>query len=206
MLALARHQGWAIADYLDLNHPVQELILETFSEMTGLQIDQVEVGIDGCSAPNFAVPLASAASAFARLCDPAGLRPARASTCRTIVNAMVAHPVMIAGPGRFDTALMEVAAGRIIAKGGAEGYQGIGLLAGAIRPGSPALGIAFKISDGDLRGRARPAVALEILRQLGALAESDLEALSKFGPCIPLKNWREIQIGEARPCFELNHA
>jgi L-asparaginase II len=205
MLSLALYRGWSNANYIDLNHPVQELILGTFSEMTGVPTERVEIGIDGCSAPNFAVPLLNAALSFARLCDPVGLDPARAAACRTIVNAMSENPVMVAGPGRFDTLLMEVAAGRIIAKGGAEGYQGIGLLPDAIQPGSPALGIAIKISDGDLRGRARPAVTLEILRQLGALSDADLKSLAMFGPCLSLNNWRDIQVGEARPCFEMNH-
>jgi L-asparaginase II len=205
MLSLALYRGWSNANYIDLNHPVQELILGTFSEMTGVPTERVEIGIDGCSAPNFAVPLLNAALSFARLCDPVGLDPARAAACRTIVNAMSENPVMVAGPGRFDTLLMEVAAGRIIAKGGAEGYQGIGLLPDAIQPGSPALGIAIKISDGDLRSRARPAVTLEILRQLGALSDADLKSLAMFGPCLSLNNWRDIQVGEARPCFEMNH-
>ncbi|MBN1668783.1 MAG: asparaginase, partial [Anaerolineales bacterium] len=69
----------------------------------------------------------------------------------------------------------------------------------------PALGITLKISDGDLRGRARPAVILEILRQLGVLTAAELEALSEFGPQLNLTNYRQIHIGEARPCFQLVH-
>jgi L-asparaginase II len=203
MLAQAQYHGWSKVDYINIDHPVQKLILETFSEMTDVAIDRVQVGIDGCSAPNFAVPLINAALAFARLCDPSEAETSRASACQTITQAMSANPIMVAGPGRFDTVLMEAASGRIIAKGGAEGYQGIGLLPGAIHAGSPALGIAFKISDGDLRGRARPGVALEILRQLGALTEDEMGQLAKFGPLLQIKNWREIQVGEARPCFEL---
>jgi len=98
---------------------------------------------------------------------------------------------------------MEVGQGRIVAKGGAEGYQGVGLMPGALGPGSPALGIALKISDGDLKSRARPAVTLEVLRQLGALSSSELGLLSEFGPGAPVHNWRKIVVGQARPSFEL---
>jgi L-asparaginase II len=204
MLAQAQFHGWPKTNYIDPHHPVQELILKTFSEITGTAEEQIQVGIDGCSAPNFAIPLYNTALAFARLCDPEGLSPQRANACKTIVQAMCAAPSMVAGPGRFDTEVMEIAAGRLISKGGAEGYQGIGLLPEAINPGSKALGIAFKIGDGDLRSRARPPVAIEILRQLGALNHSEVERLEKFGPISPIINWMEIVVGEARPSFELN--
>jgi L-asparaginase II len=117
---------------------------------------------------------------------------------------MMVHPFMVAGPGRFDTRLMEVGMGKILAKGGAEGYQGIGLLPGAIAPGSRGLGIALKISDGDLRGRARSLASLEILRQLGALSLEQLQSLAEFGPILPVLNRREIAVGQIRPAFQLH--
>lgn len=204
MLAFARMNGWSTEDYLEPNHPVQQAILETFADMCSLPANQVTIGIDGCSAPNFAVPLENAALAFAHLVSPSGLSPRRAEACKTISSAITSQPFMVAGPGRFDTRLMETTNGRIIAKGGAEGFQGLSILPGAISPDSPALGIAIKISDGDPKGRARPAVCLELLRQLGALTSSDLEALSDFGPTQPVRNWRKLLVGEARPCFSLS--
>jgi L-asparaginase II len=207
MLAYARQQGWPITNYLDLSHPVQQSILHTFAEMCDLPIEQVHTGIDGCSAPNFAVPLRNAALAFARLSDPEGghVSPSqRRAACQTIQRAMTTYPEMVSGPGRFDTLLMQAAQGRLLAKGGAEGYQAIGLFPGAIRPGSPALGIVTKIADGDARGLARSAVALEVLRQLGALSTDALATLSSFGPQFPIYNWRKLLVGEGRTCFELN--
>jgi L-asparaginase II len=206
MLDLSEHLDAGGLDYIDPQHPIQREILSTFAEMCDLLPDQVSKGIDGCSAPNFAVPLRNAALAYARLCDPetGGVSPTeRASACRKITSAMMANPDMVGGPGRFDTRLMEVGQGRIVAKGGAEGYQGVGLMPGALGPGSPALGIALKISDGDLKSRARPAVTLEVLRQLGALSSSELGLLSEFGPAAPVHNWRKIVVGRARPSFEL---
>jgi L-asparaginase II len=204
MLAFARLQGWPVEDYLHPDHPVQRSILESLAEMSDLSQDQIRLGINGCSAPNFAIPLANAALALARLCDPSGLPSHRANACRAITNAMSAHPSMVAGQGRFDTRLMEAAAGRLIAKGGAEGYQGIVILPGTLGVDSPALGIAFKISDGDPKGRARPAVSLEVLRQLGGLSTAEMEKLADLGPTFPVLNWRKIVVGEARPCFTLD--
>jgi len=206
MLASARMHGWPKVSYLEHSNPLQRGILDAFAEMCDLSPEQVQLGIDGCSAPNFAVPLRNAAQAFARLCDPQQLSEPRAQACRTITSAMMAHPFMVAGPGRFDTRLMEVGAGKIVAKGGAEGYQGIGLLPGTLGPGSPALGIALKVSDGDLKGRARPLACIEVLRQLGALSPQQLPALAEFGPRLPVLNRREIEVGEARPAFQLHWA
>jgi len=203
MLALARLQDFPIEDYINPEHPIQKQILLAFSGMCGVDPEAVTLGTDGCSAPNFAIPLENAALGFARLCDPHDLPPGRARACKIITDAMISHPDMISGRGSFDTRLMEVAEGKIIAKGGAEGYQGLGIMPGAIHPGSPGIGITIKISDGDQKSRARPAVALEILSQLGALAPPQMESLSTFGPRYPLKNWRQLIVGEIRPAFEI---
>lgn len=217
MLAYARMLGistdpTAMA-YIDPRHPVQRKILSTLAEMVDLKPEDVHIGIDGCSAPNFALPLQSSALAFARICQPEGLSDARAETSHLISKAMLTYPDMIGGPDNFDTTLMQAAQGRVICKGGAEGFQAFGIMPGAISPGSPALGVAFKISDGDLkghnfpagdpRGHVRPAVALEILRQLGVFDAQDLEKVSEFGPEFPVENWRKLRVGLASPCFKL---
>jgi L-asparaginase II len=205
MLAQAVLAGQPINNYLDTNHAVQQTILRTFAEMCDMRPEDVLVGIDGCSAPTFAVPLRNAALAYARLCDPSGLPEKRAAALRRIFRAMTSNPDMIAGPGGFDTRLMEVGAGKIVVKGGAEGYQAFGLAAGALGPGSPALGITYKIMDGDSAGRARPVVALAVLRQLGVLNEQQLAGLAVYNSR-PLYNWRHLEVGVIRPTFTLELA
>jgi L-asparaginase II len=218
MLAYARYLGASKDDYIKPEHPVQQKILAAFAQMCSLDPNHVQIGVDGCSAPNFAVPLHRAALAIARLCDPdrlgAGLPENRIAACRTITQAMLAHPGMIAGPISFDTLLMTAADGRVLSKGGAEGYQVLGVMPGVLYPTSPGLGIAYKISDGDLKSRSltggdtagyvRPAVGLEILRQLGMLPQDLLEQLANFGPGFPLYNWRGLHVGEGQPCFQLS--
>ncbi len=199
--------------YIDPQHPHQQEILQIFAEMCGIAPEEVAIAIDGCSVPTFAVPLQAAARAYARLCDPQGFSEKRRAACQAITAAMMAHPRMVAGPGHFDTILMEATGGKIISKGGAEGYQALGLLPGAIGSGSPALGIALKISDGDLARRTSPqygytgttrtAVAIEVLRQLGALSPQELDALASFGPVLKIYNHRGLEVGQGRPCLEL---
>jgi L-asparaginase II len=204
MLAHAKLLGTSTDNYLDLDHPVQQSILQTLAEICEIPVETIEIGIDGCSAPNFAIPLYNAALGYARLSEPLGLDPKRATACQTIHSAMMACPEMVAGPGRFDTLLMETAKGRIFTKAGAEGYQGIGLLPGALGADSPGIGIAIKISDGDPSGRARHGVALAILQALGALSDSELETLADLGPQKQLYNHRKINIGQGRPAFVLD--
>ena len=212
MLAHARMRGLPIADYINLEHQVQQTILHMLAEMCALPVEKVELGIDGCSVPNFAIPLYNAAFGFARLCDPGGMGAERASACRRITQSMMANPGMVGGPGRFDTRLMETCEGRLIAKAGAEGYMAIGVMSGTLGAGSPGIGIALKIADGDpesrsrsdANSRARPAVTLEVLHQLGILTDKEMGALkTEFGPVKPVTNWRKLLVGEIRPAFTL---
>jgi L-asparaginase II len=218
MVAFANLRGEPAQDYINPNHPVQKAITRVFSEMCSLSLDRIGIGIDGCSAPNFAVPLYNAALAIARLCNPAMSDPPlsgkRAGACRTITKAMLDHADMVGGPNSFDTHLMQGAQGRLLSKGGAEGYQVIGIMPGVFHPGSPGLGVAIKVSDGDLkshtgsvsnpRGQVRPAVSMEILRQLGVLEPGMADGMVEFGPAFPVYNWRKLLTGSGRPSFQLD--
>jgi L-asparaginase II len=212
MLAHAKMRGLPLENYLDISHPVQQDILNTFAWMCQLPVKQVELGTDGCSAPNFAVPLFNAALAFARMCDPRDLPEERAQACRKITSAMSAFPEMASGYGEFDEQLMKAGNGKIITKRGAEGYQIVGLLPGTRGPDSPGVGIAIKVSDGDasrmgmnLRStnRVRPAVTIEILRQLGVLTTEQEQALAEFGAEKSITNHRGIMTGTSYPAFKL---
>jgi len=210
MLAHAKMRGLPLENYLDLAHPIQQDILAALSEMCGIEKEKIELGIDGCSAPNFALPLVNAALGMARLCDPRGLSDARAAACKKITTAMTTHPEMVSSYGEFDCELMKAGAGKIVTKRGAEGFQIIGLMPGVY--GEHGVGIAFKVTDGDAsrmddelvsRTRVRPAVVLEILRQLKALNEDQLKSLAGFGPAKQLKNHRGLVTGESHPVFDL---
>jgi len=212
MLAYAKMRGLSLDDYLDINHPIQQDILASFADLCLIPVKEIELGVDGCSAPNFAVPLYKAALGFARLCDPHELSEARVTACRKITSAMTTHPEMVSGYGEFDCELMKAGDGKIVCKRGAEGYQIIGLLPGALGTDSPGIGIALKVSDGDSlsmamnlesSNRVRPAVMLEALRQLGAISSKQEQALAAFGPGKPVTNLRGIVTGQSRPVFEL---
>jgi L-asparaginase II len=213
MLACAKMRGLPLDGYLDLNHPVQQEILASFADLCLIPSEKIRIGTDGCSAPNFAVPLYNAALGMARFCDPRDLSETRAHACRKIVTAMTSRPEMVSGYGEFDEQLMKAGERRILCKRGAEGYQIVGLMPGVLEENSPGVGIAFKVSDGDAsrktddltsNNRVRPAVTLEILRQLGALSPKQEQALSPFGPVKEIKNHRGIITGKSHPSFKLS--
>lgn len=212
MLAHAKLRGLPLENYLDVNHPLQQDILASFAEMCLFPASEIELGTDGCSAPNFALPLYNAALGMARFCDPHALSEARAAACHKITAAMTAFPEMVSGFGEFDEQLMKVCGGRVVTKRGAEGYQIVGLLPDVLRMGAPGLGIAIKVTDGDasrmaddltFSNRVRPAVVLEILRQLGVLSSEQGQALAGFGPVKEIRNHRDILTGQSRPVFKL---
>jgi L-asparaginase II len=211
MLAYAKMRVLPLETYLDLNHPIQQDILATFAEICGLPLREIQLGTDGCSAPNFAIPLYNAALGMARLCDPRQLSSERASACRKITSAMTTYPEMVSAYGEFDEQVMRIGDGEIVCKRGAEGYQIIGLLPGVLRPDAPGIGIALKVLDGDPprtaldlthTTRVRPAVVVEILRQLGVLSSEQEQALAPFGPVKQIRNHRGIVTGQSRPVFQ----
>jgi len=196
MLALARFRGEPPEGYYRSEHAVQREILEAVASMTRVARDAIHIAIDGCSAPTFGVPLEAAAGAFARLMDPEGYTSARRYAVRRAVEAMVAHPEMVAGEGRLDTDLMSAARGGLIAKVGAEGFYGIGF-----HKGGRGYGIALKVADGESE-RARTAMVLRALEDLEILDRPRLDELAAAH--LPeIKNRRGIVVGKVEARFHL---
>ncbi len=197
MLAQALLHDYSKSNYLSMDNPLQQRILKTVAEMCDVKPEDMPIGIDGCSAPVFAMPLYNFALAMARLADPFELGEVRAAACKKITHAMMAYPVMVAGPGSLDTVLMDVMQGKTAVKGGAEGYQMLSLMPEACGKGSPGIGVALKISDGDPNRRATYATLVGLLKALGFGKEMESEAFRNFNTPI-LKNWRGLEIGEIR--------
>ncbi len=127
-------------------------------------------GIDGCSAPNYAIPLARLALAFARLAAAdVDARFGRAP--RMLADAMSAHPEMVSGERRSDLALARAGRGDWVCKIGAEGVQAIGVR-------SRGWGIAIKVADGNARGLHPATVAT--LEQVGLLDAAARQALADW--------------------------
>ena len=153
MLATARALGVPTKGYLDFGHPIQRMIAVNLSLLSGVPEEQFGVGRDGCGAPTVAMPLAAMARAFARLAMPDDLPEELADAARRICDAMAAEPVMVSSRGSFNSELLRLGGGEIVAKGGAEG-----LFCMASRKSG--VGIALKSSDGSGRPHAPAVIAL----------------------------------------------
>ncbi len=201
MLALAKYLGASTETYDQPEHPVQLSIVRTVSQFSGVPVEDIAVGVDGCGVPVFGITVRSMALMYARLvATPLEFEETTRKACRRIVSAMARHPEIIGGmTDRLDTEVMRAADGSLISKVGAEGVYTVGVLPGGKWPRG--LGLALKIEDGDDH-RARPTVVIESLRQLGALNDESLEALSKYA-FFPVRNRRGEVVGEVRASFEL---
>jgi L-asparaginase II len=156
-LTLAQYMG-AGPEYVEIDHPVQQAALAAFEEVTGET--SRGYGIDGCSAPNFATTLSGMARAMAWFATASERSDRQSQAAARLVRAMTDHPELVAGEGRYCTALMRAAEGRIAVKTGAEGFFV------AILP-ERRMGIALKIADG--AGRASECAMTALLVRLGAL-------------------------------------
>ncbi|TLS49935.1 asparaginase [Paenibacillus antri] len=192
MLTLAKHLGATLHDYKSPDHPVQRAMLASYAAFAGVPAASVALGVDGCGVPVYGAPLSALALAYARLAAPTGAAP-EADARRTVVEAVRAHPEMLAGTDRYDTALIRVTNGRVVGKMGAEGVFAVAA------PGE-GLGLAVKIEDGAQRA-LYPAVT-EALLQLGWIdAAAGAELAEYHTPAI--RNWGGDVVGAVLPSFRL---
>jgi L-asparaginase len=161
-LASCRRLGWSSESYLQPEHPLQQQVLQRTAELLGLPAAELVTARDDCGAPTVQLQLAQMALLYAHL--GAGEEP----VLERLSRAMLAHPELVAGEGRFDTELMRRGHGQVLSKGGAEGIQCLSRV-------GEGLGIAIKVEDGS--SRAKHAVALHLLEQLDWLTPLTLEEL-----------------------------
>jgi L-asparaginase II len=186
MVLTALHRGLPPETYLEPDHPIQVENRRNLALFAGMDAKDVKVCVDGCSAPNFAVPLERQAAAFARLAEPdASIPPAHAAAARRITKAMMTFPRAVAWTGEGDAALMGAAPGKLVSKLGAEGVQLVGVAGSG-------LGIAIKVEDGASRPRIPLTVAL--LRAAGALTADDGKRVGAPADLV-LRNHRGIDVG-----------
>jgi L-asparaginase II len=185
-LAVARHLGLDPAGYVAPDHPVQKRVTATLAEMCGVRLSAANRATDGCSIPTYAIPLASLATGFARIGTGRSLSADRQAAFERLRRAVADHPLLIAGPGRFDSRVTATCGPRVFLKSGAEG-----VLCAAIP--AAGLGIALKAEDGALRG-SEVAMAWLLLELLPTPTDDQRALLNELhNPT--LKNWRGSMVG-----------
>ena len=161
-LATCRRLGWSTESYLQKEHPLQQEVLKRVGDLLAQPAAELLTARDDCGAPTLQLQLAQMALLYAHL--GAGSQ----ADLERLSRAMLAHPELVAGEGRFDTELMRRGHGQVVSKGGAEGIQCLSRV-------GEGMGVAIKVEDGS--ARAKHAVALHLLEQLDWLTPMTLEEL-----------------------------
>jgi L-asparaginase len=164
MLAVCQQRNWSLTGYLQRNHPVQQLILQKVAELLRMPAEEFISARDDCGAPTYFMQLGQIAFLYAHLSSGDLLDLER------VARAMTHHPELVSGIGEFDTEVMQLTEGEVISKAGAEGIQCLGRL-------GEGLGLAIKVMDG--AKRAKHAVAIHLLKQMGWITPSVSETLAE---------------------------
>ncbi len=181
MLALCRLLNVPTTDYINPEHPIQQLILEYVEKLYEYPRQKMTTALDGCSAPIYAMPVINQAIAFKNLVHN-NYEPKLAQACKTVIEAVSKYPFMVAGSKRYCTDLMQICAPQIIGKTGAEGIFCISLP-------EQKIGVCIKIDDGKMLPQYNVAQAFveatglfdqETLKPLHHYLQSDLTNFNKF--------------------------
>jgi L-asparaginase II len=192
---LARQAGADARDfvkgYVEPQHPVMREVGAALSAATGVDVETVPRGRDGCSIPTYALPLRALALGFARFATGQGLSASHASAAQRLRLAVAAAPHLVAGTGRFDTRVMQALGERVFCKVGAEGVYCAAL------PG-PGWGVAIKVDDGNNARAVEVAMAAVLqaaLRLEGDAQQGGSAALLASLSSQDMRNWRGLPVG-----------
>lgn len=202
------------ATYLNLDHPLEQRILQCLAEFAGVQPESIPTGVDGCGVASFYLSLYRAAYAYARLAAtaagtaaPAGL-PRYADAARELTESMMSCPEYVAGAWSITTPLMQSYGSQLLAKEGAEGFYAMTIFPELTSKltdrlslsGDGPIGVAMKVSDGSMTRGRDPAI-LRTLNILGIETEG-LDKLSPFGQG-RIQNYSGTLVGEVKAEFDL---
>lgn len=170
-LAYCQFMGLSTKDYLDINHPLQIEIRSIAAMMHEMEPEDLIPGLDGCSAPIFAMPIKNQAIAYKNLVSPEKFGKEIAAACAMIVSAVTQFPEMVAGGKRYCTDLMKHTHGKIVGKTGADGVYSIAIP-------SKKWGICIKVDDGKMGPQYN--VAQSVLESLGLLNSEEIDKLQLY--------------------------
>jgi L-asparaginase II len=198
-LALCQYFGWGIHDYYYIEHPVQQMILDVIANVTEFPKEKIYIGIDDCGVPVFGLPIKYMANAYTRIANWELLPQKYREAAQKIFLSMMVNPYIVGGTDRFDTDLMRVSNGNLIAKSGADGVFCIGI---RDEKGIPGLGITIKMESGNMK--FLPMAVIRILDQLTILSKEQIHKLKKYLPP-DILNYRNEKVGHFDSDFKLKN-
>lgn len=190
LMLLQRDLGGDIADYWKMG-AIGQLEVQRAIEIMS-ETKHVELGIDGCGVPVFAVPIRCIANAFKNLVCPDKIPDVMLQQAAIDFAPRIhKYPHMMRGTNYLCSLINHDP--NLLGKGGANGVYGFALK-------KERLGVSFKFSDGT--EHLWPLMVLEVLRGLGALSPETEERFKIFH-AYTVHNDNDTLVGENKACFEV---
>jgi len=178
---LANKMGYS--NYVDYDHPYQKLIRNSLEHFTESSIKQKCIGIDGCSAPQYAFSIDNLTNAMINLINERNTKNEYSKSIGTLLNAIAKYPLLIGGKNRFDSEVIKHTQGRVFCKGGAEGVL-------LFVDTSKNIGGVIKIEDGN--ERALPSLTMKIFIKLKLLSSGEKRKMVKWNKQILYNHAKKI--------------
>ncbi len=190
LMLLQRELTGSIKGYEQVNSPAEQEVMAVIAELAEFSAENIDIGIDGCGVPVFALPLNNMAISARNLAAPNGLNN---KELQNVITEYIPHinryKNMMRGSGYLCTEINTDE--NITAKGGANGVYALGLK-------KEKLGIAFKLSDGTEDGW--PLIIKQIFSRIGYQNKETIEILDLINNG-EIKNDNGNTVGSCRAIF-----
>lgn len=190
LMLTQRALGGNVRDYWKTDAVVNDEIMRVISIMSEFPKENIQLGIDGCGVPVFAVGMKNIAIAYKNLaCIDTISDDTIMDAASRYVPRIHKYNRMMRGTGYLCSRINEDP--NIIAKGGANGVYGLGLK-------KERIGISFKLADGT--EDSWPIIIKEIFRIIGYQRPETLQILDEINNGVVL-NSNDTPVGWLRPVF-----
>ncbi|MED1468493.1 asparaginase [Bacillus salipaludis] len=191
-VTVCREFGYPVEGYWEVDHPLQQQILQILSGLSEIPITEIKVGKDGCGVPVFAIPLKNMATTYLKLAFPDLIKdPILQKAVIQMTGIMNEYPDMIASERFICSILLQDQ--NIVAKGGAQGVYCFGLK-------NERIGFALKVLNGS--EDVWPVIVASILEQIGYKNKQTITSLRALKPSV-LKNDAGAEVGAIHERFAL---
>ncbi len=112
MLAMSKYLGYNLKDYTSFNHPIQKLIYNKQTELSGYK--SMHKTKDGCSTPLWGLSAKNIIKAYFTFLNE--------KKYKKIINSILNNPDIYGGHNRLDSDIIKISKKKLFAKVGAGGF------------------------------------------------------------------------------------
>jgi L-asparaginase II len=190
-ITVCREWGLPIDGYWKNEHPLQKEILNILSILSDTPVPNIHVGIDGCGAPVFAMPLKRMASTYLKLACPDLVQNSELQKGISKMTSIMNNQFNMVASEHFicSTLLKDQ---NIVAKGGAQGVYCFGLR-------NERVGFALKVLNGS--EDVWPNIVAFILEQIEYRNQETINRLRALKPSV-IRNDAGVEVGIIQEKFQ----